>query len=191
MNNKAHLTLYIEDLVSIYGSLDDLKQDMVEGLEFEWAVEVRNLQDQVKLLSNRIFEIETPSKDAAVVAVFDKDNKILLLKRGSTAPTFPNCWDMPGGVIDDNETPLSTIAREVKEETGLDIKWRDFKSFSTYKMRTRKGEVYAYHTKLLGDCEIKIDWEHSEFKWFTEKEIEDLGMIPLQKDIVKEIYPIY
>jgi len=47
-------------------------------------------------------------------------NKILLIKR-STRP-FVGYWALPGGRMDPGETIDQTVIREVKEETGVDIK---------------------------------------------------------------------
>lgn len=48
-----------------------------------------------------------------------KDKKILLAKR-KKAPS-KGAWDMLGGFVDPGETVEEGIAREMKEETGLDI----------------------------------------------------------------------
>ncbi|MBI5613456.1 NUDIX hydrolase [Candidatus Gottesmanbacteria bacterium] len=55
----------------------------------------------------------------SVSAILANENKILLLKR-SHAP-FKNYWVLPGGYIEYDEDPKSSIIREVKEETGFDI----------------------------------------------------------------------
>lgn len=48
------------------------------------------------------------------------DNEILLIKR-NTHP-FVGFWALPGGRMELGETIDQTVIREVKEETGLDVK---------------------------------------------------------------------
>ena len=47
-------------------------------------------------------------------------NQILLIKR-ATVP-FKGFWALPGGRVDGGEIVEQTVVREVKEETGLDVK---------------------------------------------------------------------
>lgn len=49
--------------------------------------------------------------------VFDTDGKVLLQCRGDSKK-----WGFPGGAIELGETPEMAAIREVKEETGLDVK---------------------------------------------------------------------
>ncbi|HEY1096812.1 MAG TPA: NUDIX hydrolase [Alphaproteobacteria bacterium] len=43
-------------------------------------------------------------------------NEILLVE-----PTYKENWDIPGGVVEKNESPRKTAKREIKEELSLDI----------------------------------------------------------------------
>jgi 8-oxo-dGTP diphosphatase len=58
-------------------------------------------------------------RTATAIILFSPD-KILLIKRST--PPFVGYWALPGGRVDPGETVEQTIVREVKEETGLDIK---------------------------------------------------------------------
>ncbi|UCG95291.1 MAG: NUDIX domain-containing protein [archaeon] len=72
----------------------------------------------------------------AVTGIVVKDGKFLLTKRSSGEKAFPNMWTVPGGKLHLNDyisKPKDTsdawynvledlLRREVKEETGLDIK---------------------------------------------------------------------
>ena len=45
----------------------------------------------------------------------------LVTKRSKQETTFPEYWDIPGGLADYGELPKEAAVRETKEETGLDI----------------------------------------------------------------------
>lgn len=47
---------------------------------------------------------------------FNEKGELLIVK-----PTYKDDWSIPGGVIEQNESPLQTCRREVKEEIGLDV----------------------------------------------------------------------
>jgi 8-oxo-dGTP diphosphatase len=56
----------------------------------------------------------------AVAAVIVNDGRAFVHRRGPDRRLFPNCWDLPGGHVEEGETPLEALHREVFEETG----WR-------------------------------------------------------------------
>ncbi len=53
----------------------------------------------------------------AVLGLFVVDDEVLLLHQ-MTAPE-PNCWDLPGGGLQPQETLMEGLAREIREETGI------------------------------------------------------------------------
>lgn len=52
--------------------------------------------------------------------VVSKDSKILMGK-GRNGSVYKDCWLIPGGGVDEGETKIQTLIREVKEEAGLDV----------------------------------------------------------------------
>lgn len=59
------------------------------------------------------------ARDIVCSAIVVKDNKILLIKR-SIDPESGK-WALPGGYLSWDETTEEGVAREVKEETGIDV----------------------------------------------------------------------
>lgn len=56
-------------------------------------------------------------KVGADAAIFDQDGKILLVRRADDGR-----WCLPCGWVDPNEAPAAAAVREVKEETGLEVR---------------------------------------------------------------------
>jgi 8-oxo-dGTP diphosphatase len=55
---------------------------------------------------------------SAGALIFDSSGRLLILK-----PTYKNGWTIPGGVMEaDGESPWEACQREVREETGLEVR---------------------------------------------------------------------
>jgi acetyl-CoA carboxylase carboxyl transferase subunit beta len=48
------------------------------------------------------------------------DGAVLLVQRAN--PPLAGRWTLPGGKVEPGETPAEAIVREVREETGLDVR---------------------------------------------------------------------
>lgn len=59
-----------------------------------------------------------PKKQAAAGALFFNSTGQLLILH----PTYKNRWEIPGGAIEENESPKEAVEREIREELGLNIK---------------------------------------------------------------------
>lgn len=57
--------------------------------------------------------------ECCVGAVVVEDDHLLLIQRGT--PPGAGKWSLPGGRVDPGETLATAVAREVREETGLEV----------------------------------------------------------------------
>ena len=84
-----------------------------------------------------------PKTPAAVVWMQRPDGRVLALTRGDD---FAD-WHLPGGKAEDGETPVQAAARELHEETGLDVDHRSLVEIARYE--TRSGRlVVAFEAPL-------------------------------------------
>ena len=49
------------------------------------------------------------------------DGKYLVTKRSKEESTYPEYWDIPGGLVEYGELPKNAVIRETMEEVGLNI----------------------------------------------------------------------
>jgi 8-oxo-dGTP pyrophosphatase MutT (NUDIX family) len=153
----------------------------------------------MQAIDNYLFEATKPKtgKEKVVKAIIKYTNKYLILRRASDTKA-EGCWDLAGGYVGENEDPKEALIREVKEETGLDIKDIKLKNTSSFEVNGKKLHVAIYEVVSVTDNVYlnpsvdnreKFAWshkprpEHSEFKWIKYKdEIEELNMIDILKD---------
>jgi len=53
-----------------------------------------------------------------------QENRMLLCRISPQVPAAAGMWTLPGGGIDFGEHPQDAVVREVREETGLDVRWK-------------------------------------------------------------------
>jgi dATP pyrophosphohydrolase len=97
----------------------------------------------------------------------DGGYEYLLLKR-SPDGKYPNLWQMVSGSIDDGEKSYETAIRELKEETQLDVEelfiFPRVSEFYDFFEEDTINLVPVFVAKV-GNDEVKISDEHSEYKW--------------------------
>ena len=117
----------------------------------------------------------------ATNALIRRDGKILMVEEGKDH--VHGKWNIPGGGVEDEETPVEAIEREIKEETGLEAEAGELISVLTGNS-SRDGHpvvVFVFTAEVEeGEPEPIFDQEvlNAEFK--SEDEIEEL---PLRNDV--------
>lgn len=100
----------------------------------------------------------------AKALIQDSTGKVLLLTRGETHPIFAGEIDLPGGIIEHDETYEDGIIREIQEETGIAIHPDQIVLSLTYGQDNRERRLYRAYLDTEQPV-VTISWEHSTFAW--------------------------
>ncbi|HEY1043384.1 MAG TPA: NUDIX hydrolase [Telluria sp.] len=79
-----------------------------------------------------------------------------------------NEWELPGGRIEDGETPQECLAREIKEELGLGVNVGPLLDSYVFEvMPGRRVFIVTYGCTLAGPFAPVISGEHKQFGVFA------------------------
>jgi 8-oxo-dGTP diphosphatase len=118
-----------------------------------------------------------------------RGDKYLILKRSPNAVRFPNLWDFPGGRLEPDEKPEDGAIREVKEETTIDVKI--IKKLGAYEfdfdnLGKTSHQFSVYESEVIGDDEVVLSSEHSEYRWLTKEDVLKLQIQFFMVEFFKE-----
>ena len=117
----------------------------------------------------QVADMEEKSAGAVVFRTTEKGTRLFVLLQNAGK------WDFPKGNMEDSETEIQTVIREVGEETGLKgiTLVPGFRKVIEYFYRRDGKNVHKQVVYLLAeadDDQVKISFEHQGFGWFSYSE---------------------
>lgn len=112
-----------------------------------------------------------PARLLVVAAVIERDGLMLCARRG-TGRAQPGLWEFPGGKVEAGESETEALAREIREELGVEIVVGAFVAevdheYGDYKLRLR-----AYRGRISGGEPRPT--EHEELRWLPAARLPEL-----------------
>ncbi|MER5986955.1 NUDIX domain-containing protein [Streptomyces sp. NPDC001787] len=104
----------------------------------------------------------------------DPYDRIFVQRRSAGRRLFPDCWDVVGGAVEEGESLLDALGREITEETGWRL--RRVLALVAHEEWTADGLRHVesdYVVEVDGDLaspELERD-KHTEFAWVTAAEV--------------------
>ena len=126
----------------------------------------------------------THSEKSLVLTVFIKyKDKILLLKRSNKVGTYKGKWNTVTGYIDEPKPLIEKIIEEISDELGiteaniLSYSFGEPFEFEDTKIK-KTWIVHPAKVELKKNPDIKLDWEHSKYKWIKPEELKKFNIVP-------------
>ena len=124
-------------------------------------------------------------KSIDVVAAVIKKNNIFLVANRSFEANSPGIWEFPGGKVEEKETFVSALIREIEEELSLKIQVGD--KITSIDLSTSDKDIsvhYFYAFIVSGHINLNV---HSEFKWVARDQLSGLNYIDGDRYILKHL----
>ncbi|MCH5251622.1 MAG: NUDIX hydrolase [Lachnospiraceae bacterium] len=148
----------------------DITYETEDGKEKIYEMISRN--SSVKDLA----DLHSRKADAVVLIIHDESGEKILLNREFRLALGNWVYNFPAGLLDPGETPEETAARELKEETGLDLlEIKDMMNLSY----SAVGFSNETNICLVGTADgtfqkSSSSVEEIEAGWFTREEVKEL-----------------
>ena len=119
-----------------------------------------------------------------VCAIIYVGNKILVTQRSKNMK-LPLKWEFPGGKLENNESEIECIKREIKEELNIEIKVIKRLSNSIHDYNTFRINLIPFVVKYISG-EIILA-EHAEYKLLEKNNLNNLDWAEADLPIVREL----
>jgi 8-oxo-dGTP diphosphatase len=143
-----------------------------------WKVRL-NLSGPSKLILN-----DQPDALRVVIGIIKRDKKILVGKRPQ-GKTLSGHWEFPGGKIEEGESSIEALKRELQEELDIDVTTATFwfKHAYTYPDKIVLLDIWNVD-QFLGEPKSK---ENQMLMWVSKSEFKKLKFLEGNVQIIEQL----
>lgn len=121
-----------------------------------------------------------------VAAIILHEDKILCVQRGKNKYDYiSNKYEFPGGKVEDGESEIDAIIREIREELEIDIIVNN--EYMTVQHQYPDFELTMHSFLCLSDDTRLTLTEHIDYKWLKKHELDQLDWAAADIPIVEKL----
>jgi len=132
-----------------------------------------------------IIGLQIDMKGAGIIFLNSNNEVLLLLRDNNQSIQYPNMWDIPGGIIEENENPEETVRREMKEEMEIsDL--GEIKLFNIFTSENLTDYVFWKNIDINSE-EINLH-EGQKIKFFNREQIKNIKMAFNYNEVLEKFF---
>lgn len=179
-----------------YEIIRDVRPDLV-AVGFDQAALVADIErwsgeQNISVSIRHIAQFQmTPFKEVKIaVAIATRDGKILMLQRRDKNPMWDRKWEFPGGKIEGEESADVAIGREVREETGLEVRVQKFVGIHLHDWhlpnKILRVHIHCFHCEVDAGEVVLEERAAYQSCWASPEEALQLDSLAANADILKK-----
>jgi mutator protein MutT len=110
---------------------------------------------------------------------------LLLLTRRPDGDPLAGFWELPGGKVEDGETPEEALEREWREELGVEVEFAEPLTFVSGAPNGRHVTLLVYLVRALRGEPSPVGV--AEVRWTTPEEAARLPLLPADRPVVERL----
>lgn len=125
--------------------------------------------------------------------LFNREGSMLIQKRTHIKRAWPDVWDLTaGGGAVSGDSSQSAVARELREELGIDMSFEGQRPFITVHFNQGFDDIYIVDTEVeLSSLSLQPE-EVADARWASEEDILDMidrgEFVPYHKSLIQLIF---
>lgn len=119
-------------------------------------------------------------------ALIEEGGRILLARR-KPGKHMGGRWELPGGKIEPGESPEQSLARELAEELGIEVRVGELLCNACFEDDAVRLELLVYRVeRLAGEPRLL---EHEEICWVAPRDIKEYDLADSDRSAVERLFP--
>ncbi len=127
------------------------------------------------------------SQDGSVrvtAAILENQGRIFIARRGPGGH-LAGKWELPGGKVEDDESPEQCLARELREEFDLTVSVDAYVGASTHRYGHMTIELMVYRVRRVSGEPVAL--VHTDFRWVAPDELKHYDFAPADAPFVRKL----
>lgn len=151
--------------------------------------------DRLSIYGDGSMELHDVEVRDAVTVILRNRGRILILKRSDSVGSCKGYWAGVSGHVEYGDDIVARAVTEVEEETGIKVeiarKAPPLDVRDTCGNMHRIWRIHPFLAELTNEQAeaIKIDWEHTEYRWIEPADLEDYRTVPRFADVLSLLLP--
>jgi 8-oxo-dGTP diphosphatase len=122
-----------------------------------------------------------------VAAVIERSDRRFLIGQRRRDDTSPLKWEFPGGKVEDGETPVAALARELREELGVTLEKCVEMGRTHHKYATMSEELeIRFYAASIRESEVTPK-EFEQIAWAVPKELGNYDFLAANSQLVAQL----